>query len=83
MLKLTNLFFLIILHLSGTAFATIYKCEENGKIIYQDKKCDHGLETIPKIQDKDKTTPILSSPPPATAPINQPTTPSKSSQPTH
>ena len=88
MSKLANLVFILILCLTSNTFAAIYKCDDNGKISYQDSKCDSGSETIPKIPNYTTTNtktnvnsndPVKTNSSPATAPppatsSNQPAT---------
>ncbi len=50
MSKLVNLIFILICCLTTNAFAAVYKCDANGRISYQDTKCDHGVETITNLQ---------------------------------
>lgn len=84
MSKLANLVFILILCLTSNTFAAIYKCDDNGKISYQDSKCSGGSETIPQIPNYSTTNTKTnvnsndpaktnSSPPPATS-SNQPAT---------
>jgi hypothetical protein len=51
MFKLSGLIITLTYLLSPCAFAIVYKCDDNGKISYQDTKCDSGIETITRVQD--------------------------------
>ena len=79
MLKLSGLILVLTCLFTPCAFAIVYKCDDNGKISYQDTKCDSGIETVTSVQDSSKV--HSKTAPPSTDNVQNPNSPSPNPSP--